>query len=90
MEKGSIQPSHVGPSPSGLRLLVRFQFFSMVMSGVKFMISVSMFDQGNSMQVSLTLVELLGNTAGAGDDVVTEQDSVGVVVGAVGGVVVDV
>lgn len=42
------------------------------------------------MQVSLTLVELLGNTAGAGDDVVTEQDSVGVVVGAVGGVVVDV
>lgn len=62
----------------------------MVMSGVKFMISVSMFDQGNSMQVSLTLVELLGNTAGAGDDVVTEQDSVGIVVGAVGGVVVDV
>lgn len=47
-------------------------------------------DRETSCVVGLTVIELLVNTASAGDDIVTEQDGVDVVVGAEGGGVVDV
>lgn len=64
----------------------------MVVSWVKSVGSVSFIklDRETSCVVGLTVIELLVNTASAGDDIVTEQDGVDVVVGAEGGGVVDV
>lgn len=71
----------MAPLPSGLGILVRFQFCSRVVSWVKSVEKSEKVD--DMMEETLTVVELLINAASATQDVLAEENGIDVIGGAV-------